>query len=82
MTNETVKAIYTTLAEYLDMPVSELKENTNLENELLLDSTELVCIMVALEKSMDISLKNVPFKDWVVINDIVNAVEQRLSEAA
>ncbi|MGI0119356.1 acyl carrier protein [Zooshikella sp. RANM57] len=82
MSNETVKAIYTTLAEYLDMPVSELKEHTNLENELLLDSTELVCIMVALEKAMDVSLKNVPFKDWVVINDIVEAVELRLSQAA
>ncbi|MBU2704835.1 acyl carrier protein [Zooshikella marina] len=80
MSNEKVNSIYTTLAEYLEIPVSELKESTSLENELLLDSTELICIIAALEKTMNIDLQNVPFEDWVVINDIVKAVEQKVRE--
>ncbi|WP_027710117.1 acyl carrier protein [Zooshikella ganghwensis] len=80
MSNEKVNSIYNTLAEYLEIHVSELKESTSLENELLLDSTELICIIATLEKKMNIDLQNVPFEDWVVINDIVKAVEQKVRE--
>mgnify|MGYP000214900017 FL=1 len=55
------QTVVSVIAEYLDMSAGDLALDTDLELEYGLDSTEMVCIAVDLEKQLGLSLKNIKF---------------------
>lgn len=70
------------VAEYLEMDVSELQGATQLDADLGLDSTELVCVVVDLERELGFSLKGIPFGQLKTLADMAVAVDQLEGEVA
>jgi acyl carrier protein len=74
--NSLVKKVVTS---YLEGDTAALKHDSVLKEEFGLDSTEMVCIAVDLEKGLGLSLKGIKFRDLKTPDDIVNAILQLIS---
>ncbi|GGY11309.1 acyl carrier protein [Paludibacterium paludis] len=65
------------LADYLGVDTADLSLDQHLENDLELDSTEFVCLLVSIEKACKVELAGLRFADMKTVRDIVAAVENR-----
>jgi len=70
------------VATYLDMNPDELTAATRLDDDLDLDSTELVCVAVDLERALGFSLKGIPFGSMDTLTDLAVAVARQEGELA
>jgi acyl carrier protein len=70
-----------TIVEYLGGQGASLKRDSMLDEEFGLDSTEMVCVAVDLEKRLGVSLKDVRFGSLQTPDDVVNAVWALLPHA-
>jgi acyl carrier protein len=77
--NEVSGLVNKVITDYLENAASALQHNSILKEEFGLDSTEMVCIAVDLEKGLGVSLKGIKFMDLKTPDDIVNAILQLTS---
>ena len=65
-------------ASFLDMEPAEITSQANLRDDLEMDSTEMVELVVALEKEFDINLKDGEISNRYCVSDVVKAVGDKL----
>ena len=66
-----------TIANELNIEISEVKLNSSLTNDLSADSLEVVEIMMVLEKEFDIEIPEETAKTMSTIEDIVNFISKK-----
>ena len=71
---ERVKGIF---QKVLDIPPEDIKPEDKLENELGIDSTEMVEISVALKKEFNVDLGDNELKKSHSFNEIVDILKQK-----
>ncbi len=79
---ETVfNAVVCAIRAYLGNDSAGVTGETRLEEEFGIDSTEMVCIAVDLEKELGISLKGAKFSTLQTPDDLVAAILDRMPTA-
>lgn len=73
--------VLASVAGYLGSDAAKITPTSLLEEDLELDSTEMVDIYVDLEKKLSISMKDVKFADLKTVNDLIKAVALRMPAA-
>jgi len=58
----------------------EIKPDTNLQNELEIDSIKAIEITVAIEKKFKISLRDEDIPNIIIVNDSINLVKQMIAQ--
>ncbi|KZN41565.1 acyl carrier protein [Pseudoalteromonas luteoviolacea] len=66
--------VYNAICAYLDVERSELNDASQLEDEWQLDSTEMVCVAVDMEKELGFKLRGLKFSEIETISDVINEV--------
>ncbi|KZW98470.1 hypothetical protein JL49_23365, partial [Pseudoalteromonas luteoviolacea] len=64
--------VYNAICAYLDVERSELNDASQLEDEWQLDSTEMVCVAVDMEKELGFKLRGLKFSEIETISDVIN----------
>jgi len=82
MTTDTTAVVIDVIANYVGSAPNSITSDTNLEDELGLDSTEMVCIAVVLEKQLGMNLKGIRFGDLATPTDVAKAIDSRRSTEA
>ncbi len=72
--------VLTSVANFLGGNPAAIKPESNLEEDLQLDSTDIVDIFVDLEKKLKISLTGVRFADLKTVNGLIEVVAARMPE--
>lgn len=67
-----------TVTQYLEENEVVIGPDTLLEDDLELDSTEIINVFVDLEKRLDVDLKGIRFGDLDTFDDLVDAIAARL----
>ncbi|CAB3800775.1 hypothetical protein LMG28688_05240 [Paraburkholderia caffeinitolerans] len=76
-------AVMATIAEYLgEQGEGRLAHDSLLEQDFGLDSTEMVCLAVDLEKKFNIDLKGVKFSNLETPDDVAREVIEVISSSA
>ena len=70
-----------TIVEYLGGQGSALRPDSLLDEEFGLDSTEMVCVAVDVEKRLGVSLKEIRFGSLQTPDDVANAIWALLQQA-
>jgi len=73
---EKIKSFF---AQFLDMEPAQIYSNANLRDDLEMDSTETLELIVALEKEFSIQLKDGEITNRNCIDDVVRAVGGKLA---
>ncbi|KZN37990.1 hypothetical protein N480_14700 [Pseudoalteromonas luteoviolacea S2607] len=66
--------VYDAICAYLDVERSELNDASQLEDEWQLDSTEMVCVAVDMEKELGFKLRGLKFSEIETIADVISEV--------
>ncbi|KZN34644.1 acyl carrier protein [Pseudoalteromonas luteoviolacea] len=66
--------VYNAICAYLDVERAELSDTSQLEDEWQLDSTEMVCVAVDMEKELGFKLRGLKFSELETISDVINEV--------
>ena len=64
------------LSEFTDFPVEKMTENTELENDLGLNSLDVINVIVAFEDEFGIEIPDRIIKDFHSIGDIVKFIQK------
>ena len=64
------------LSEFTDFPVEKMTENTELENDLGLNSLDVINVVVAFEDELGIEIPDRIIKDFHSIGDIVKFIKK------
>lgn len=54
----------------------EINENSNLEEDLGMDSLDVVEFTMELEKEFDIVISDTEMEEWVTVQDVLNTLEK------
>ena len=65
------------IADVLEMDKNEIDENTNLINDLGLESLDLVDLVAAFEKKYDVEILDKDIKNLQTVNDIIKYLENK-----
>ncbi|MEL6522033.1 MAG: acyl carrier protein [Pseudomonadota bacterium] len=74
--------IMETLIEFIGDPSKTVTEDSLLEEDLEFDSTELISVIVDIEKSLGTSLQGIKYANMKTVADIVTGVGAFLNESA
>lgn len=74
---QTVKEI---IADQLSMPLSEIKDDSHLADNLGMDSLESVELIMALEEQFDFGIKDEDAKDLTTVEAVVKYVRLNIRE--
>jgi acyl carrier protein len=73
--------VLTVLADILQIKSGEIPTTASLEQDLKLDSTEIVDAQVRLEKRLGISMKGVKMVEIGTVNDLIAIAAARMKDA-
>ncbi|OHD08423.1 MAG: hypothetical protein A2086_03645 [Spirochaetes bacterium GWD1_27_9] len=76
MNNELYNFIRKNISEISGIPENEIKDNSNFQDDLDMDSLESVEILHRIEKNYKIKIKNVELEEIQTLKDIYNACEK------
>lgn len=79
MTVEYTQIVIKVIANYLERDAASIQDGTNLEEELGFDSTELIGIIVDVEKIIGVSLKGVNYSKLKTPADLGLAIHDVMS---
>lgn len=65
------------IAKVLEIPKENINENTNLLNDLELESLDLVDLVAAFEKEYNIEILDKDIKNLQTVNDIIKYIESK-----
>lgn len=68
------------IAERADYDISEVKENTNLSEDLGMDSLEKMCLLMDLENEFSITIHDEEIEKANTVSDCIAIVEQSLAK--
>ena len=68
------KVVIETIVQYLGGEGADIHDESQLEADYGLDSTELVCVAVDLERRLGLDLKQIRFGQLKTPNDIADAI--------
>lgn len=74
MDNSIQELVLHVVAAYLGKAAARLQRDSQLEEEFGLDSTEMVCIAVDLERKLGVSLKGIKFSALKTPDDVAAAI--------
>jgi len=66
------------LSEQFDVEISELTENTNIEEDLGADSVEVIDLLMSLEDEFDVEIPDEAIDEIRTIGDLVAYLEEHL----
>lgn len=72
--------IMETITEFVGDRSSNITRDSYLEEDLDFDSTELISVIVNIEKSIGQSLKGIHYAEMKTIGDLIDGVDTFLSE--
>jgi acyl carrier protein len=73
---ETVEVVKTTLNKLLGIKMEEMKPETNLSDNLGMDSTELVEVAIALEKALGVKIPKGTLNIKSTISQVASALDK------
>lgn len=73
---ELTSIVLESIKNYLGSINTDINLDTLLEEEYNLDSTEMVCIAVDIEKKIGRSLKDISFSGLKTPRDVINSIEK------
>lgn len=76
---ETKKRIRDVLVKLLKVRPEELKDDLSLENSIGVDSTEMVEVMIALEKEFGTKLSPKEITKFSTLNDIEKVIQSKIT---
>ncbi len=65
------------ISEVLEVDKSEINENTNLINDLEIESLDLVDLVAAFEKKYNFEIPDKDIKNLQIVSDIVKYIESK-----
>lgn len=68
------------IAERADYDIAEVKENTNLSEDLGMDSLEKMCLLMDLENEFSITIHDEAVEKANTVSDCIAIVEQSLAK--
>lgn len=81
MPKEIKRFVLDILADFISVDVNKIGLDFSLENDLDFDSTEFICLLVKIEKSLGVKLSGLPFGEAKTVSSLVDAIDLRLQKA-
>lgn len=76
--NDLFDEVVKNIAEVAEIPIEDIKEDSNLLNDLELESLDIVSLVSILEKNYNIEILDKDIKTLITVGDVVRYIESHV----